>query len=268
MIYYDESGINRGTNYMAHYCIENTLALLDIFDKNYDASELVHFKENIYLPRPNADHIIPQDDTFLSKPVIDLAKYRNADTRQLILKDFTRREVIDMQILKQADVVMLLYLLRDKFDKDTIERNWRYYEERNTHDSSLSLGIHCIVASYFGSIEKAYEFFEKAERLDIGENIISSDDGVHAAGIGAVWMCIVYAFGGISTKGGGLSICPALPDSWKRLHFPFVYNGVKIEVEIDKRSIRVKNTSEGSLDIEICGKNYSLANSLEVRTGD
>ena len=62
--------------------------------------------------------------------------------RQLILKDYSRSQVVDMQVLKQADVVMLLELLPGRFDAETVKKNVEFYEALNTHDSSLSLCAH------------------------------------------------------------------------------------------------------------------------------
>ena len=49
--------------------------------------------------------VIPQDDTFMAKPAIDLSAKAKAG-KQTILLDYSRAEVNEMQILKQADVVM------------------------------------------------------------------------------------------------------------------------------------------------------------------
>ena len=34
------------------------------------------------------------------------------------------------QVIKQPDVLMLLYLLRDRFTSEDLEANWRYYTPR------------------------------------------------------------------------------------------------------------------------------------------
>ncbi len=74
----------------------------------------------------------------MEKPVIDLSKYKEQAGNQLILTEYSRQEVIDRQILKQADLVMLFYLQPDLFSFETIKQNLYYYEDRTIHDSSLS----------------------------------------------------------------------------------------------------------------------------------
>ena len=81
------------------------------------------FLDKLYLPDKNTDGLIPQDDTFLEKPVIDLSKYKEQAGNQLILTEYSRQEVIDRQILKQADLVMLFYLQPDLFSFETIKQN-------------------------------------------------------------------------------------------------------------------------------------------------
>ncbi len=51
-----------------------------------------------------------------------------------------------MQILKQADVVMLNYMLPEQFSAASCLANLQFYEPRTIHDSSLSKAIHGIVA--------------------------------------------------------------------------------------------------------------------------
>lgn len=68
---------------------------------------LEEFVRNIYIPQVNKDGIIPQDDTFLSKKELpDIDKYKNSQVKQSVLLDYTRDQVVDMQAIKQADVVM------------------------------------------------------------------------------------------------------------------------------------------------------------------
>ena len=87
-------------------------------------------------------------------------------------------------MLKQPDVIMLLHLLKDKFSEAAKRDNWYYYEEKTINDSSLSSAIHSIAACDFNDTEKALENFIEAIEVDIGENMKSSDIGIHAAAMG------------------------------------------------------------------------------------
>ena len=270
---------NTYTNYMAEYTVSETAKLLESFENKKDKIYLKlaeklgleekiplfrDFAANIYLPEPDETGIIPQDDTFLSKKIIDISRYADSDSKQGILKDYTRDEVVDMQVLKQADLVMFLYFFKDKFDKDIIRKNWNYYESKTIHDSSLSMAIHAITALYFGEKETAYKCFQKACLIDLGPNPHSSDDGIHAASLGAVWLTCIKGFGGISENGGMLNIEPVLPDNWEKLEFPLVFRKKAFRIKIDKKSVELFSESNDILEIFVNKQKYELKDYLRV----
>lgn len=55
------------------------------------------FLDKLYLPVPNKEQLIPQDDTYLSKPVIDLTTYKERPGSQSILLDYARSEVNELK---------------------------------------------------------------------------------------------------------------------------------------------------------------------------
>lgn len=120
----------------------------------------------------------------MAKPAIDLSRYKAKAGKQTILLDYSRAEVNEMQILKQADVVMLNYLLPEKFTPAQCAANLAFYEPRTIHDSSLSKAIHGIVAARCGDTEGAYAFWRAGVAIDLGDDPHSSDDGIHAAATG------------------------------------------------------------------------------------
>ena len=270
---------NTYTNYMAEYTVSETIKLFENFEKKKEKiylklAEKLDIKEklplfrnfiaNIYLPVPDEKGIIPQDDTFLSKKIIDISRYTGSDSKQGILKDYTRDEVVDMQVLKQADLVMFLYLFKDKFSKEIIRKNWNYYESKTIHDSSLSMAIHAITALYFGAKDTAYKCFQKACLIDLGSNPNSSDDGIHAASLGAVWLTCIKGFGGISENNGVLNIEPVLPDNWERLEFPLVFRKKSFRIKIDKESVELFSESNDILEIFVNKQKYELKNYLKI----
>lgn len=270
---------NTYTNYMARYTVMKAVQYLDelklinksLYDElnkklkieaEYDSFE--KFAEKIYIPLPGEDGIIPQDDTFLSKKIIDIKKYLNSNLKQSILRDYTRDEVVDMQVLKQSDLVMLFYLMKDEFSKEIIEKNWHYYEAKTIHDSSLSMAIHAIVALDFENSEKAYRCFQKACLIDLGPNVHSSDDGIHAAALGAVWLSVIKGFGGVKERNGELYINPKLPDEWENLEFPLRFRNKDLLVNITKEKIKINSINDGKLEIYVNDKKYSMEKYLEI----
>ncbi|NHV89104.1 glycoside hydrolase family 65 protein [Cronobacter dublinensis] len=218
---------NAYTSYLAHY---NVALALDARrrvggpDDGFIA-QCEDFLARLFLPAPRPDGVIAQDDTFFSKPTIDLTRYRAQAGSQSVLLDYSRAEVNEMQILKQADVVMLLYMLPWRFDNAIVAANLDYYEPRTIHDSSLSKAIHGIVAARCGRHDEAYRFWRAGCDIDLGDAPHSSDDGIHAAATGAIWLGAVQGFAGVSVHNGELHVTPSLPRQWQRLAFPFCWQG-------------------------------------------
>ncbi|GGB42142.1 glycoside hydrolase family 65 protein [Fictibacillus barbaricus] len=257
---------NAYTNYMAHFNVKQTLNYMKRF-KDADESLLAageDFLNRLYLPKPGPDNIIPQDDTFLKKPEIDLSKYKMNQGSQGILLDYSRQEVNEMQILKQADVVMLLYLFPDLFSSDVVAENLQYYEEHTIHDSSLSKAIHAIVAARCGEKEEAYRFFKEACLIDLGPNPHSSDEGLHAASLGAIWLATVFGFANVSIVNDRLSIDPKLPTEWTELEFPIIWQGTRLNITITQQKMTILKLSGPDVQLDIRGTAYQVTDKIEV----
>ncbi|WED24624.1 glycoside hydrolase family 65 protein [Vibrio sp. JC009] len=208
--------------------------------------------EDIYLPQPREeDKVIPQDDTYLQKEVIDLTKYKEQPFVGGLFQDYNLEQVNEMQVSKQADLMVLFLQLEDKFDLETKLANWNYYEPKTLHDSSLSLSTHSVLASDVGNPELSYDLFSQAAAIDIGQNMKSSDHGIHAASIGGMWQCVVYGFGGVRMLGGKLRIKPNLPESWDSLNFPIYWKGERLEITVDGSSVRVERPEFNGMPVEI-----------------
>lgn len=257
---------NAYTNYMAHFNVKQTLNFMKRF-KDADESLFAageDFLNRLYLPEPGPDNIIPQDDTFLSKPEIDLSKYKMNQGSQGILLDYSRQEVNEMQILKQADVVMLLYLFPDLFSNDVVAENLQYYEEHTIHDSSLSKAIHAIVAARCGEKEEAYRFFKEACLIDLGPNQHSSDEGLHAASLGAIWLATVFGFANVSIANDRLSVDPKLPTEWTELEFPILWQGTRLNITVTQQKMTIFKLSGPEVQLDIRGKVYQVTDKIEV----
>ena len=138
------------------------------------------------------------------------------------------------QILKQPDVIMLMYLLPELFDQATIQANYDYYTPRTdlTFGSSLGPSIQAIMATRLGSQADAYENFMRAARADLEDVRGNAADGIHGASAGGLWQAVVFGFGGLHIDGDSWHLQPHLPAHWKRLRFKFVWSGHEQVVDI------------------------------------
>lgn len=235
---------NAFTNYMAHYNVAQALRFSRRFGCTDEAflHRAAHFLAHLWLPEAGEDGVLPQDDTFLSKPVIDLTTYKAKAGKQTILLDYSRAEVNEMQILKQADVVMLTYMLPERFSADVCLRNLNFYEPRTIHDSSLSKSIHGIVSARCGDAEQGYRFWREGTLIDLGDDPHSCDDGIHAAATGAIWLGAIQGFAGLSVREGELHLNPALPDAWRQLTFPLRWQGSELRISLSRQEARISST--------------------------
>ena len=271
------------TNWLAYWTIETAINYYnklkesnsEVIRKLESKLSLQNVMENwtsklpkIYLPEPrDLDNVIPQNDTFLSLEDIDLTKYKNQEHIGSMFKDYNLDQVNKIQVVKQADVVMLLYLLEHKFSKEVKKANYDYYEKRTLHDSSLSLSTHSILASDIDEKDLAYKLFQEATKIDLGENMKTSDHGIHAASLGGLWQIVVNGFGGVRMVGGNLRINPKLPENWSRLSFSFMWKGNKLDIELTKEGIKIEVKDEMLEEIEILvyDKKYVLNQILKIK---
>lgn len=139
-----------------------------------------------------------------------------------------------VQALKQPDVLMLLYLLADRYDLETKRVNWDYYQPRtdHTHGSSLGPAIHAILACELGMAEVAYEHFMRAALVDLEDVRGNAAEGIHGASAGGVWQAVVFGFAGLRLTADGYTLNPRLPASWQRLAFNFWHRGSEVRVDL------------------------------------
>ncbi len=261
---------NAFTNYLAVWNIKKAIEYYELlkaekpglFEKLNEKLSLdeyyVEWKakaDRIFLPVPREDGVLPQDSTYLTLNDIDLSKYKAQDFVGGISRDYNLKQINQIQVSKQADVLVLFFLLEDLFPPEVKKATWAYYSARTLHDSSLSLCTHAVLAADMKEKELAYDMFEKSILIDLGPVMTTSDAGIHAASFGGIWQGVVYGFGGLRMLGGKLRIDPILPDAWESLSYTLWWKGQKLAVDITKDSVNVTNlTGTDPVEILLAGK--------------
>jgi alpha,alpha-trehalose phosphorylase len=187
--------------------------------------------ENMYVPYDEKLKIIPQDDQFLDKELWD---FRNTPTeRYPLLLFYHPLDIYRKQVIKQADVVLAMFLLGDAFSQETKKRNFDFYDPLTTGDSSLSSCVEAIIAAQIGDIDKAIRYGLAALLMDLADVGGNVKDGCHIASMGGTWMMLTYGLGGMRDHDGTLSFWPRrAPEDNAVLRFPITYRGQLLEVEI------------------------------------
>jgi len=271
---------NAFTNHMAHF---NIISAIEYFQKlsaqnepwfvelrnrlelDVDTQEWEDKASKMYLPKENEFGIIPQDRTYLEKEIIDLEPYKSQKQVGSLFRKYNLDQVNEIQVSKQADVMIMFYLLEDRFKLETKKKCWEYYEPKTLNDSSLSLSTHSILANDMGNPQLSYDLFRKAAQIDLGPNMKSSDEGIHAASLGGIWQCTVNGFGGVRLINNQLRISPSLPKTWRSLSFNLSYRGSKIQVSIDHQQLILSKIPDGqSINITVFSTEYQLVDQLVI----
>ena len=184
----------------------------------------------MFVPYDEARGIHPQDTSFLEKELWDLDG-TPSDKFPLLLH-FHPLVIYRHQVLKQADVVLAMFLLGDRFTQAQKRRNFDYYDPLTTGDSSLSASIQSIVAAEIGDDGRAMQYFRHALLMDLADLGGNASDGVHIASAGGVWMATVYGFGGLRDYGGVTSFSPHLPPNWTSLEFSLRVRDRRLDVAL------------------------------------
>jgi kojibiose phosphorylase len=161
---------------------------------------------------------------------IDLSAH---DPRTVAIDVLLGRERIQRsKIIKQPDVLMLLYLLGDRFPADVKEANFRYYDPRTAHGSSLSPPVHAALAAQLGHVELALAYFEQTAEIDLGNTMGNAAGGVHVGALGGLWQAIVFGFAGVTIGADSFRFDSRLPDAWRRLSFELQFRGRRVPVDL------------------------------------
>lgn len=179
--------------------------------------------------------IHPQDDFFLDREVWDLSQTPR-ELRPLLLH-YHPLVIYRFQVLKQADVVLALFLQGDRFTLEEKRADFEYYDPITTGDSTLSAVVQSIIAAEVGYHEVALDYFYQGLYVDLRNLHGNTVDGLHVASTGGVWSALVFGFGGMRNHGGVLSFDPRLPSAWPELRFRICWRGTRVEVRLTRDEI-------------------------------
>ena len=175
--------------------------------------------------------INPQDDAFLGHEAWDWEG--TPDDKYPLLLNFHPLVIYRHQVLKQADVVLAMFLRGDEFAPDVQRRNFDYYDPISTGDSSLSACVQSIMAAEVGHADLAMHYFRASLYLDIADTHGNTVDGAHIANVGGVWACLVHGFAGVRDSGSHVRIAPRLPAGWQGMRFSLHRRGGDIAIAVD-----------------------------------
>jgi alpha,alpha-trehalose phosphorylase len=218
---------------------------------------------HMHIPYDEKLGVHPQDAAFLEKELWDLE--HTPENRRPLLLHYHPLVIYRFQVLKQADVVLALFLQGHRFSTEQKLADFEYYDPLTTGDSTLSAVVQSIIAAEVGYHELALRYFRAALYVDLADLHHNAADGVHVASTGGVWAGLAYGFGGFRDHGGRFTFDPRLPDGWESLTFRLTLKDSRIRVSVEHDAIVFDVETGQGADVSVRGRAVEVRPGGEVR---
>lgn len=266
---------NAYTNYLAKWNIKKGFELIHMLKEKYhehyhaisnkicltneEIEKWKKVKEKIYIPYEKSKKLIEQFEGYFDKKDYVIDKF-DENNMPIWPEGVDITKLGDTQLIKQADVVMLMLLLGEEFDEETKRINYEYYGKRTMHKSSLSPSMYAIMGLKVGDHKNAYQSFMRSANVDLVDNQGNTKEGFHAASAGGTWQVAVFGFGGMEIdKEEILNINPWLPEKWDKLSYKVFWKGNLIEVIVTKEDVSLKKLrGKGNIKVKVKGKELTI----------
>jgi trehalose/maltose hydrolase-like predicted phosphorylase len=278
---------NAYTNVMTVWLLERAQDVLDalpatrrvelVESLGLTPAELLRWRDisrRMYVPI-GPDGIISQFEGYRDLPELDWDGYRSryGDIHRLDrILEAEGRSVDEFQVSKQADVLMLFFLLsadelRELLGRlgyalppEAIPRTIEYYVARTSHGSTLSALVHAWVLAR-AHRSQALEHFERALRSDVADiQSGTTAEGIH---IGAMAGCVDLlqrCFAGMETRRDALWFNPHWPRRYGTLEFAVQYRGHALTIRVSGREVQVSVEPGPGGGIRVgCGEQVQMA---------
>jgi maltose phosphorylase len=226
------------------------------FQEDQEFADWTSIAEQMYYPFDTKHNVYLQQDGYMDKEQILVADLKPED-RPLNQK-WSWDRILRSCFIKQADVLQGMYFFEDEFDLETIKRNFKFYESRTVHESSLSPCVHSILAARLSDEEKAYEFYLRTARLDLDDYNNDTEDGLHITSMAGTWMSIVEGFAGMKVRDNQLQFNPFVPSQWKSFSFNIGFRGTQLKIKISSTQISITNNSANEIEVKVLNEAYAI----------
>lgn len=269
---------NTYTNLMGKYVFEDTLKELSqmrmtnrekyriILNKTgLTAGEIRQFRDAaklMYVSYDSSRKIYEQHQGYFDLPHLDVDSIPETDFP--LYHHWTYDRIYRNDMIKQPDVLMLMFLHNQKFPLSVKKANYEFYEPRCIHESSLSPSIHSVLAMELGKTEEALSFFHFATRMDLDDYNRNASEGLHLTSIAAAWVNIIYGFGGLRSDGSHLTLNPKIPSMWNQYRFKIKYFNSLISVLITKENVSITVDKTLEEPIKIYGHLHQLTEGVHI----
>jgi Trehalose and maltose hydrolases (possible phosphorylases) len=260
------------TNYLAKKTFEYTLEVVETMKNDlpqvYETlrgkldirDEELRFlracADSMILPFDPQTGVYEQHEGFFDLPHCDINAIPVTDFP--LYSHWSYDHIYRTDMIKQPDVLMMMFLFSADFSAEAKRKNYEYYEPRTIHESSLSPSIHSILASELHKPAEAFRFFDFATRMDLDNYNRNTSEGLHTTSLAAAWVNIVYGFGGLRSDTGKLTFAPSIPPEWDSYSFRLTCHGSILCVRVGKKEATFRVTSGNPVPITVYGTDFSV----------
>ncbi|MEV3901521.1 trehalose-phosphatase [Mycobacterium sp. NPDC050551] len=180
---------------------------------------------------------------------------------------------------KQADVLMLLYLLSATELRELLRRLGYsltaeqipqivdYYLDRTSHGSTLSGVVHTWVLAR-ANRDRAMEFFTDALNSDVSDiQGGTTSEGIHLGAMAGTVDLMQRCFTGLETRSNRLILSPHWPESLGVLAIPIHYRGLHLHLRVSGKGVIINADPRAAagIDVECHGQVVKLMPGETVR---
>lgn len=256
------SSNNAFTNRMVRFALELAARVGDSGGASADERrDFAEVAARLPIPRdPDDPRLVLQCDEFPSLAEPRFERFWK-DRAKTFASQVSQERLYRSKCLKQADVLMLMMLFPHEFSDAEVQRAWDYYLPYTTHDSSLSPGVHALVACRLGRVEDAWRFWQRCCAVDFDVAAGGAREGMHIANCGLMWQIVAFGFAGVRTamQCQSLTLTPRLPQRWRRVRFPLVWRGQALTVDVSTERVEVTSRGWQPLRVTVWGEARVIA---------
>lgn len=210
----------------------------------------------------------------------DALRERHGDIHRIDrILEAEQRDVNRYKATKQADVLMLFYLLSAEeltdlflrlgydFDPERIPDTVQYYLARTSHGSTLSKVVHAWVLARTDR-KRSWHLFQQSLASDIDDvQGGTTPEGIHLGAMGGTVDLIHRCYAGIEMREGLLWLNPRLPEGLGGLKLTICYqgHGLKLCIDHEELALEFEKGWSGSARIGFAEEVYEMSQGDQMR---
>lgn len=196
-----------------------------------EAARMRRAAEKMLLPFDATRGIYLQDEGFFGKQPWPFAETPESGYPLLLYNHPLK--IYRHQVAKQADAVLAVALMPERFEPDMRQRMLEAYEAVTVHDSTLSASAFAVAAARSGDAARAIDYWRVAALTDLADLFGNTDHGLHMAALAGSWSAVAFGFAGLAVEGDLLCFDPLPLPELGRYGFGVAFRGSHITVELE-----------------------------------